>query len=143
MRLLRNKRGFTKPLRARAGFTLLEVLIVIVILGVIAGLAIPVYTAQVERARGQEALQGLGAMRESALRYFSQNTTYATMTLANMDYNANTAVGGQTVHFTYALSGLGDVPPTFTITARRTPTIPGGTISITQAGATTFGSAYQ
>lgn len=96
-----------KVLRERKGFTLLEVLIVIVILGILAGLAIPVYQGQVNRSYLQEALRAMTAYRESAMRYYADTTKgnldYTTMTVANTGYDPNTEVGGQTNHFSYVV----------------------------------------
>jgi prepilin-type N-terminal cleavage/methylation domain-containing protein len=47
----------------RRGFTLLELLIVIIIVGVMATLGLTQYTAVVERSRGAEARQILGQLR--------------------------------------------------------------------------------
>ena len=115
------------------GFTLLELLIVIVILGVLAGLAVPVYQPAIEKARAQEALTSLSAAREASLRFFSINNTYVGIAndLSNLDYNPNVVVGGQTLIFSYAASNQGAA--TVTLTANRTGG-PVGTISVNQAG---------
>ena len=115
------------------GFTLLEVLIVLVIIAVLAGLAVPAYQSSVEKSRAQEAITSLTGAREAMLRYFAVNNTYvgAALGVGTMDYNPNTAVGGQTLIFTYALSNLGAA--TFTITATRAGG-PVGTITINEAG---------
>ncbi len=62
-------KGFTQPFLKtevltleRAGFTLMEVLIVIVILGVMAGLAIPSYNNSVEQSRANEAQANLNVI---------------------------------------------------------------------------------
>ncbi len=117
----------------KKGFTLLEILIVLVIIAVLAGLAVPAYQAAVEKSRGQEALQGLTAARSAMLRYWTVGSTYvgAAFGVGNMDYNPNTVVGGQTLIFTYALSNLGAT--TFTITATRQGG-PVGTITLNEAG---------
>ncbi len=126
------------------GFTLLEVLIVLVIVAVLAGLAVPAYQSAVEKSRSQEALLALGAVRESALRFYSINSTYVTAPANTFvgtnvyDYNPNLAIGGQTnMLFSYALSGQAGLPaPTFVCTATRLapPAGVSGTISINQAG---------
>jgi prepilin-type N-terminal cleavage/methylation domain-containing protein len=55
----------------KSGFSLIEVLVVLAILGLLAGLAIPVFTAQTIKASGAEAVAALDALRSSAIRYFS------------------------------------------------------------------------
>ena len=106
-------------LKKRKGFTLIEVLVVIVILGVLAGLAVPVYVGQIEKSRATEALDHLASTRSSAIRFFSEKNSYATIAndLTNLDYNPNTARGGQNQLFSYAASGQG--PAAFVITATR------------------------
>ncbi|MCG3176036.1 MAG: hypothetical protein MOGMAGMI_00974 [Candidatus Omnitrophica bacterium] len=117
------------------GFTLIEILIVVIIIAVLAGLAVPMFQGTVERSRRAEAIQNLSATRASMLRYFAQNNTYVGATFANIDFNPNTGGGGQTAHFTYALGGL--AAATFTVTATRNA-VNGGdgtsTVTINQAG---------
>jgi prepilin-type N-terminal cleavage/methylation domain-containing protein len=49
------------------GFTLIEIIIVIVIIGVLATLALPRITGQIEAARGAEAMNMFGAIRRAAI----------------------------------------------------------------------------
>ncbi len=92
-----------KSYPSKLGFTLLEVLIVIVILGVLAGLAVPVYKGQVEKSRKAEAIRFLDATRESEMRYRALNNTY-TNQQASLDFDPNIATGGQALHFAYNIS---------------------------------------
>ena len=126
------------------GFTLLEVLIVIIILAVLAGLAIPAYQGAIEKSRAQEALTSLAAARESMIRYFAINGTYATATFTagpnSLDYNPNTAVGGQTLLFTYTLPV--QTANTFTIRARRSALTATDYVEISEAGVVTKSGVY-
>ena len=54
------------------GFTLLELVVVVVIIGILAALAIPQYMITTERARSAEGVLILGAIRGSQLRYYQQ-----------------------------------------------------------------------
>jgi len=65
----------------RKGFTLLELLIVIIIVGIMATLGLTQYTATVERSRGAEARQILGQLRTvcAALYLDSNNVTACTL----------------------------------------------------------------
>jgi prepilin-type N-terminal cleavage/methylation domain-containing protein len=58
------------------GFSLIEVLVVLIILGTLASLAIPVFTGQTEQAYKAEAFNALGVIRRAQLRYFSANNTF-------------------------------------------------------------------
>ena len=119
------------------GFTLMEILIVVIIIGVLAGLAAPVYRKTVEKTRKVEALGILNAVRQAELRYYAASNKY-TGTFTELDYNpTDTAdASGQTVHFTY---GVGNVAATtFTATATRNGNDAGdgtSTVTLNQAGA--------
>ena len=121
----------------------MEILIVLVILGVVAGLAFPVLTAQIEKSRAQEAITSLGTVKEAMVRYYQAQTlapTYVGATFANINYNPNTAAGGQTPLFTYALSNL--AAATFTCTATRIGGAAADTVVIDQTGTITRNGAY-
>ena len=64
--------------RRKVGFTLLELLMVVVIIAILASIALPQYIRASEKARSTEALTALGAIRQSELRYkaLSQNGIY-------------------------------------------------------------------
>ncbi|MEE9101535.1 type IV pilin protein [Pseudomonas nitroreducens] len=64
----------------QTGFTLLEVMIVVVVIGILAAIAYPSYEEYVKRgnrAEGQAALNDAAARQE---RYFAQNNSYVTST---------------------------------------------------------------
>ncbi len=131
----------------KKGFTLLEILIVVVILGVVAGLALPQYFSTIEKSRAQEALSSLSATRQAMIQYFSETGDYsgaiignAANTTGNLSYNPNYPAGGQVLIFSYALSNLG--PATFTATATRTGGTVVGTVTMNQAGVITKTGAY-
>jgi type IV pilus assembly protein PilA len=51
-------------LRNKKGFTLIELMIVVAIIGILAAIAIPMYNANVNKAKLQEATDTLGAMKD-------------------------------------------------------------------------------
>lgn len=53
----------------KKGFTLVELLVVVLIIAVLAAIALPQYTTAVERSRATEALTLMAAISESAQRY--------------------------------------------------------------------------
>ena len=58
------------------GFTLVELMITIVIVGVLASVAIPLYQANVKRAKGAEADATMGSIRTALRVYYAENTAY-------------------------------------------------------------------
>ena len=88
------------------GFTLMELMIVIVIVGILASVALPSYTEHVKRGKVQEATTTLAANRARMEQYFQDNRTYLGATLSTAG----------TKYFTYAFT-VGPTQNTYTITA--------------------------
>lgn len=60
----------------QSGFTLVELMIVIVIVGVLAAIAVPIYTNNVKRAKMSEADAALGTIRTQLRVYYAENGAY-------------------------------------------------------------------
>lgn len=59
------------------GFTLIEVLIAVAIVGILAGIAVPIYTQYIVDARRTDAISFLSEVAGEQVRYFSSNNEYA------------------------------------------------------------------
>ncbi len=62
------------------GFTLVELMITVVIVGILASVAIPLYQANVKRAKAAEADAILGTIRTALRVYYAENGSYPTAT---------------------------------------------------------------
>ncbi len=60
-------------MRDRVGFTLLELIMVVVIIGILASIAGPMYFKTVERSRISEAKRMLGMIRMAQMRYYAEH----------------------------------------------------------------------
>jgi type IV pilus assembly protein PilE len=120
----------------KSGFTLLEIIIVIIIVGVLASLALPRFFRTVEYSRGTEALTNLSAIRQATERYYLQRSTYVGVAMGNLDIDDPS--NSPNSHFgSYGFSGLGAT--TYTITATRNTRdggTAGDTVVLTNNGAT-------
>ena len=58
------------------GFTLLELMIVVAVMGILAAIAIPNYFDQVQRSRIIEATTTLGDLRSQMEKFYMDNRTY-------------------------------------------------------------------
>jgi prepilin-type N-terminal cleavage/methylation domain-containing protein len=68
----------------QSGFTLMEVLVVMIIMGVLAGVALPSYGVHIERVRATEGVQLLTALLAAQERFRLENNAYTTA-IANLD----------------------------------------------------------
>lgn len=81
------------------GFTLIEMMIVVAIVGILASIALPAYDNYVRRGKIQEATSTLAANRVRLEQFFQDNRTYAGAVLST----------GGTKYFTYAFTDGPDI----------------------------------
>ena len=133
----------TKRLQRTArGFTIIEVMIVLVIIAILAAIAIPAYTDFIIRGAITEAQQGLGGYRINMEQYFQDNRTYSNggvcgvaqptyknfaqtcaITNGGQGYIATAVGSGRATGFTYTIDNQNN---------RQTTTGPTGWLSATQ-----------
>ena len=63
-------------MKKHAGFTLIEVMIVVIVIGILAAIAIPNYTDYLTRSRITHATSGLAAWRVRMEQFFQDNRSY-------------------------------------------------------------------
>ena len=61
----------------KKGFTLIEILVVVLILGILASIVVPIYTKSVEKTRLSEALLVMNTVTKDQQKYYLQNNNYA------------------------------------------------------------------
>jgi len=70
-------------MRKSSGFTLMEMIVVIVLLGVFAAMVVPKVTTMVERSRAAEATEVLTKIYAGRLRLLDDNSSSGSVTAAN------------------------------------------------------------
>ncbi len=101
------------------GFTLVEVLTVVVIIGILTSMALPMYTRAIERSRATEAMASIKALNDAVYAYYVDKETcprkfsLLVVTLPLIEGSTMNARVVSTKFFT------------FTLDARNVPYIPG------------------
>jgi type IV pilus assembly protein PilE len=100
------------------GFSLIELMIVVAIVGILAAIAIPAYTDYIRRGKFTEAHSTLADLRIKMEQYFQDNRTYVsggTTCGATLPTTFNTATPTGTLkYFTISCTGTAS---TYTVTA--------------------------
>ncbi len=99
--------------KGRHGFTLVELMVVIVIVALLAAIAVPLYINYVKDARRAEAAGGLAAVATGQQTYYQRNGAYA-----NALGSLNVDVSDLAANWTFANPTLiAGPPPGFSVVA--------------------------
>jgi type IV pilus assembly protein PilE len=104
---------FSRPRRA-GGFTLIEMLIVVVIVGILAAVALPSYFQYIQRSKIVEATTALSNLRTKNEQFFLDNRTYVGAWALYKD-----AIQKQVKSF--AIDGSTETATTYVLTATGKP----------------------
>lgn len=90
-------------LRDEKGFTLIELMIVVAIIGILAAIAIPNFLKYQAKSRQSEARTNLGGIFVAETSYFGELSTYGPFSAVGF------ALAGATNRYTYRSGAAGDV----------------------------------
>jgi len=91
----------------RKGFTMLEILIVIIIIAILATFAIPQYLRASQRAIAAEAVTSIGAVRGALARYYQENGSFTGVAWSELDIDNPNDVNK--ANFSYGLPLTTDI----------------------------------
>ena len=110
----------------KKGFTLLELIVVIIIIGILATLGFTQYTKVIEKGRTAEAKAILGQIRTAQEVYKQENAAYTT-TMANLAIdlteNATAACVDTNHYFNYSVATANKAIATRCTSAGKTPNV--------------------
>ena len=112
----------SKRAAGSGGFSLIELMVAVTIVGVLAAIAIPSYSNYVLRARRSEGLQALTQYRQTLERCYSQNFTYVGCPITTITGVATTVCPGPTTteHGYYTMTCTPITATTFVLQAKTT-----------------------
>ena len=97
--------------RGPRGVTLIELMVAVVVVGILAGIALPSFQNSVRKARRADAVDGAAAVLQAQERWRANNPTY-TATTSNLGVSSTTTGG----YYTMALAGHTATAYTLTFT---------------------------
>ncbi len=115
-------------MQLQKGFTLIEIMIVVIIVGILASLAMPAYNDYLMRAKIPDATSAIAIKRVSLEQFYQDNRTYTGSPACNTDT-------GTSKFFDFSCPVLTDT--TYTLQATGKGTMTGFTYTINEANTKT------
>jgi type IV pilus assembly protein PilE len=102
--------------RTNSGFTLIELMVVVVIAGILAAVAYPAYTESVRKSRRAAAKTTMLQIAQQEERYYTENNKYVVLT--GLGYASSTVNSNNNGHaITIAAGSTGSIDTSYIITA--------------------------
>lgn len=121
-----------------SGFSLIELMIVIVIIGILASIAYPSYTAYVDRGRRSDGQSALLDLANRMDHYFSENKHYTGVTLTQLGLKETSPEG----YYTLSINNITGNAYTASATPNSAQSNDScGTLTINQLGQRSFSGA--
>jgi prepilin-type N-terminal cleavage/methylation domain-containing protein len=114
--------------RRKSGFTMLEIMIVLVVVAILSSIAVTFYSRSIERSRIAEARMVLGEIRDAQVAYYLIHQTYADM--FDLAYEPPTACDS-THYFKYAVTSATNIGTAFRCIAGEGGKQPDGPLAYT------------
>jgi prepilin-type N-terminal cleavage/methylation domain-containing protein len=84
--------------QGKRAFTLIELIIVVVIIGILALIAIPRYFVNVDKAQKTQAFSNLNAMNQAAIGYYAAYGTWPTIGQTDGPWPITVVIDGDTIY---------------------------------------------
>jgi len=121
----------------RKGFTLVELLMVVIIIGILVTLAVPNYYRSVERAKAGKAKAAMDAIRKAELQYRGAHDDYTAVLspdLEDFDLPQDLAADGDDGDWAYGVAPAGDGATMLITATRNAGPHTGDTVTMDQDG---------